>query len=92
MQKVGMTRREIRRSINSQMLTVFFAPLILAGLHMCFAFPMIQKLLTLFNLWNTGLLMAATAVCFVLFGLFYALVYRITSNAYFAIVSGAKDD
>ena len=92
MQKVGMTRREIRRSINSQILTVFFAPLMMAGLHMCFAFPMIQKLLTLFNLWNTGLLAATTAVCFVIFGLFYALVYRITSNAYFAIVSGVKDD
>ena len=39
MQKVGMTKREIRKSINSQMLTVFFLPLVTAGVHLAFAFP-----------------------------------------------------
>lgn len=92
MRKVGMTKRDIRKSINSQMLTVFFLPLVTAGIHLCFAFPMIEKLLQLFNLWNTNLLIATTVVCFLIFGLFYTLVYRITSNAYYAIVSGAKED
>ena len=92
MQKVGMTKRKIRKSINSQMLTVFFLPLVMAGIHLCFAFPIIHKLLLLFNLQDTGLLIATTVICFVIFGAFYTVVYRITSNAYFSIVSGAKDE
>ncbi len=92
MQKVGMTKRDIRKSINSQMLTVFFLPLVTAGIHLCFAFPMIGIILRMFNLWNTTLLIETTAGCFVVFGVFYALVYRLTSNAYFSIVSGAKED
>ncbi len=92
MQKVGMTKREIRKTINSQMLTVFFLPLGMAGIHLCFAFPMIREMLLMFNLWNTKLLIFTTAVCFVIFGLLYALVYRITSNRYYAIVSGGKNN
>ena len=56
MQKVGMTKREIRKSINSQILTVFFLPLILAGVHLAFAFPMLQKLLMLFGLTNVSVI------------------------------------
>lgn len=92
MQKVGMTKRDIRKSINSQMLTVFFLPLLTAGIHLCFAFPLIHKMLLIFNLWNTRILIATTICCFLIFGIFYALVYRLTSNAYYAIVSGAKKD
>lgn len=91
MQKVGMTRREIRRSINSQVLTVFFMPLITAGLHLAFAFPLVWKILQLFELNNKKLLILVTLGCFLVFALFYAAVYRITSNTYFGIVSGAKD-
>lgn len=92
MRKVGMTKRDIRKSINSQMLTVFFLPLLTAGVHLCFAFPMIQKMLLLFNLTDIALLITTTVVCFLIFGLLYALVYKITSNIYFSIVSGAKED
>ncbi len=91
MQKVGMTKREIRKSINSQMMTVLFLPLLMAGVHLCFAFPMIRRMLLYFNLWNTQLLIATTAGCFLIFGFFYALVYRMTSNAYYAIVTGSKE-
>ncbi|MGM9638154.1 MAG: ABC transporter permease, partial [Butyricicoccaceae bacterium] len=88
MRKVGMTARDIRASINSQMRTVFFLPLLMAGIHLCFAFPMVRKLLMLFNLWNTRLLAETSVFCFVAFGLFYCVVYWMTSNAYYAIVSG----
>lgn len=64
MQKVGMTKKEIRKSINSQVLTVFFLPLIAAGLHLTFAFPMISKLLVLFGLTNTKLLILVTVLCY----------------------------
>lgn len=91
MQKVGMTARDIRRSINSQMLTVFFLPLITAGLHLAFAFPLVSKLLALFNLFNQELLIAITAGSFLLFSLLYFVVYKITSNAYYTIVSGGRE-
>ncbi len=91
MQKVGMTKRDIRKSINSQMLTVFFLPLILAGVHLGFAFPFISKILVLFGFDNTLLNIIVNAVCFAVFGVFYALVYKITSNVYYGIVSGRRE-
>lgn len=90
MQKVGMTRRDIRKSINSQLLTVFFLPLFGAGLHLAFAFPIIEKLLLLFNLHNRTLFVCTTIGSFLIFALFYVVVYRITAGAYYQIVSGAK--
>lgn len=92
MQKVGITKREIRKSINSQLLTVFFLPLVGAGLHLAFAFPIIQKLLLLFGLNNFKLFATTTVICFLAFTVFYIIVYCITSNAYYKIVSGVKDD
>ena len=87
MRKVGMTSRDIRRSINAQLLTVFFLPLLMAGMHLCFAFPIVQKLLMLFNLLNIPLLMATTLGSYLIFALFYLTVYRMTANAYYKIVS-----
>ena len=91
MQKVGMTKRDIRKSINSQMLTVFFLPLVTAGIHLCFAFPIISLLLRMFNMTNVALFALTTLICFALFGLFYLVIYKVTSNAYFSIVSGARE-
>ena len=91
MQKVGMTKKEIRKSINSQLLTVFFLPLVGAGTHLIFAFPMIRKILLLFNLTNLHLYTIVTLISFGAFAIFYTIVYRITSNAYYHIVSGASD-
>jgi putative ABC transport system permease protein len=91
MQKVGMTKKEIKKSINSQILTVFFLPLITAGVHLTFAFPIIQKLLILFGLVNVKLLVIVMVVCYLVFALFYILVYRMTSRSYFSIVSGMKE-
>lgn len=87
LQKVGMTKKEIKKSINSQVLTVFFAPLIMSGIHMGFAFPLVSKLLILFGLMNTRLLVMVTLSCFGIFTLFYILVYLATSRAYYGIVS-----
>ena len=90
MQKVGMTKRDIRKSVNSQVITVFFLPLVVAVMHLAFAFPMIRNLLLLFNLNNLTLLMATAGISVVIFAVFYVLVYKITSNAYYNIVSGSK--
>ena len=92
MQRVGMTKTDIRKSINSQLLLVFFLPLLFAGLHLGFAFPFIHKLLMLFNLTNLKLLIGTTVVTFAIYAVFYTLVYRITSNSYYSIVAGAKEE
>lgn len=91
MQKVGMTKRDIRRSINSQMLTVFFLPLVAAGIHLAFAFPFISKILLMFAFDNRFLNILVTLICFLVFGVFYAIVYKITSGSYYAIVCGKKE-
>lgn len=92
MQRVGMTKTDIRKSINSQLLLVFFLPLLFAGLHLGFAFPFVHKMLVLFNLTNLKLLIGTTVVTFAIYAVFYTLVYRITSNSYYSIVAGAKED
>lgn len=90
MQKVGITKEGIRKSINSQLLTVFFMPLLFAGMHLAFAFPIISRLLKLFHLNNIMLFAVSSITAFLVFALLYALVYKITSNAYYKIVSRAK--
>lgn len=91
MQKVGITKEGIRKSINSQLLTVFFMPLLFAGMHLAFAFPIISRLLKLFHLNNIMLFAVSSITAFLGFALLYALVYKITSNAYYKIVSRAKN-
>jgi len=91
MRKVGMTQKDIRASINSQMLTVFALPIAMAGVHMCFAYPIVRRILLLFNMANSRVFPGTTVVCFVVFALFYAVVYRLTSNTYYSIVTGAKE-
>ena len=88
MRKVGMTRFDIKKSINSQVLTVFFAPLLMAGVHLAFAFPMVWQILQMFNLQNLKLVIAANIGAFLVFCLFYVVIYKFTAGAYYAIVSG----
>lgn len=87
MQKVGITKREIRQSVNSQVLTVFFAPLIIAGVHLAFSFPIISKMLLMFGLNNHRLFVITMLVCYLLFGVMYILFYVITSKIYYRLVS-----
>lgn len=87
MQNVGMTKKEIKDSINSQMFTVFMIPITLACLHLLVILPIVNKLLMLFGLFNFKRLLITSAVCVLLCGLFYGVIYKITSNAYYKIVS-----
>lgn len=87
MQKVGMTKKEIRKSINSQLLTVFFLPLIIAFIHLIFAFPIICRLLLTVSINNVVLFAITTISSFIVFAIFYMIIYKITSNSYYRIVS-----
>lgn len=86
MRKVGLTDAEIRRSVNSQVLTVFFAPLLMAGLHMLFAMPMIRLILGAFGLHNDSLFYGIGIASYVVFAVIYALMYLLTSRRYYRIV------
>ena len=88
LRNVGMTKQEIRRSINSQVLTVFFMPLVAAGIHTAFAFSIISKLLRLFAMTDVGFLAMVTVCCYIAFAILYVVVYIITSRSYYRIVSG----
>lgn len=87
MQKLGMTKCDIRKSINSQTLTVFFAPLIMAGMHLAFAYPFVSKILLMFAFDNHALNIAVNLACLIVFGIFYGIVYKLTSVTYYRIVS-----
>ena len=88
MQQVGMSPREVRASIRSQVLLVFFLPLVTAGIHVAAAFPMLCKLLELFNLFDVGLFALCAAGTLLVFCAIYALVYGLTTRAYSRIVGG----
>ena len=87
MQKVGLSRREIKKTIGSQVLTVFFLPLAAAGIHIAAAFKMITRLLYLLNLTNVRLFAECTLGTFAVFALIYAVVYALTARTYYRIVS-----
>lgn len=87
MRKVGMTDKDIKQSINSQMLTVFFAPLLVAAMHLLFAFPFIWRILQCFALQDLRLTIIVTVIAYVLFAIFYTVIYRLTTNTYYRIVS-----
>ena len=86
MQKVGLSRREVRSSVRRQILMVFFLPLLMAMLHITMAFPMIRRLLLLFGMANTKLFIGCTAGTVLIFAVVYGLIYLITARSYYHIV------
>lgn len=87
LRKVGMTGTEIKESINSQVLTVFFLPLVFAGIHMIFAFPIVSRLLALFGLADNLFFAKVTLISFACFAIVYVTAYILTSGSYLKIVS-----
>ena len=86
MQKVGMSNQEVKSSIHSQVLTVFFLPLITAGIHVAVAFPIIRKILLMLSLTNTKLYIICTMASFLVFALIYGFIYLLTAKVYYRIV------
>ncbi len=86
MKKIGMSDTEIKKTISSQTLLVFFLPLIFAGINTAFAFPMINRLLHLILLSSTWLFVICTIITFVLFAVIYVIIYSLTAKTYYKIV------
>lgn len=86
LQKVGMDHKEVKKVISSQVLMVFSFPLIIAVVHLSFAFPLIRKLLVLFGLVNWQLFLMISAVVTIIFAILYYIVYRLTARTYYQLV------
>lgn len=86
MQKVGMTRKEVQKSIYSQIKLVFFSPLALALLHTLFAFPILLKLLSALSITNSSLFFLGIVFTYVVFGSVYFAIYCVTAKIYYKIV------
>ncbi|MCQ2510785.1 MAG: ABC transporter permease, partial [Lachnospiraceae bacterium] len=86
MKKIGMSEAEVRKTINKQILLVFYLPLIVAGVHLSFAFPMLEKLLHVLLMSNTGLFVICTLIVFALFAVIYVMIYKATARTYYKIV------
>ncbi len=86
MQQVGLQKDEIRRSVNHQLLIVFFAPLLVAAVHVAFDFRLIRMLLTFFQQNDVMLILRCSLGTFGAFALLYLIVYRVTARAYYKIV------
>ena len=87
MQKVGMSRAEVKRTIHEQVLIVFFLPLVTAGMHTGFAFPILNRVLALFNLAGTNFYVWCVLGSFGAFAALYAVVYALTARTYYKLVS-----
>lgn len=87
MQKVGMSKKEVKRSIRSQVLSVFFLPLIVAVIHVAVAFKVMTKILGVLNLTNVSLFAVCTIITIAVFAVFYIIVYSITAKEYYRIVN-----
>lgn len=86
LQQVGMSKQEVRGTIRSQIMTVFFAPLLVALLHTAFAFPVMRTILTVFGLTDILLFFLCTAGVALVFSLLYFATYSLTARTYYKLV------
>ena len=81
-----MSQSEVKSAINSQVLTVFFIPLVVAGIHLAGAFPMLSKMLSALNMNNVSLYLMCSAAAFAVFAVIYVIIYSMTARVYYKIV------
>ena len=90
MQDIGLSQAEVKKTIRTQVLLVFFLPLGAAGLHMAMAFKVLVKMMALFSAYNIKLFSLCIGLTVAVFALVYFLVYIITARIYYKIVSNAR--
>ena len=86
LQKVGMSKKEVKKTIHIQILMVFFIPLILSFIHLAFAFNMIRLMLMLFGMTEAILLAISMGIVCLIFSIIYLIVYFTTSKVYYKLV------
>lgn len=85
MQNIGLEAKQIHKIINDQVLVMFFLPLGVALMHICFAYPMIQKILNMMTMGENQVFLFVSAVCFLIFALIYVVIYKLTAQTYFKL-------
>ena len=86
LQKVGLDQKQIKQTINKQILTVFFLPAIFAFLHLAFAYHMLSLILKVIGVVDATMMLIITLSICGIFALIYALIFMITSRSYRKIV------
>ena len=86
LQKVGLDQKQIKQTINKQVLTVFFLPVIFAFLHLAFAYHMLSLILKVIGVVDTAMMLSVTLSICGIFALIYVLIFIITSRSYRRIV------
>ncbi len=86
MEKVGMSNAEVKATIRSQIIIVFFLPLITASIHVAAAFPMVRRLLNIMYLTNVSLFVLCVIGTILMFAIIYLVVFLVTSKTYYRIV------
>ncbi len=86
MQNVGMSKKEVKQTIRSQVLIFFFLPLIVAVIHMAFAFKMIVNMFSFLVLSGPEVFIICTAISVVVLTIIYSIVYILTARTYYKIV------
>ena len=86
LQKVGLDQKQIKQTINKQVLTVFFLPLLFAFLHLAFAYHMLSLILKVIGVIDTNMMLIVTLSICAIFLIAYVLIFMITSRSYRKIV------
>ncbi|MCI9077443.1 MAG: ABC transporter permease [Lachnospiraceae bacterium] len=86
MEKVGMSKKDVKSSIRSQIRTVFLLPIAVATIHVAAAFPMTRQLLAMLNMSNYKLYIICVIATIVVFAVIYVIVFLLTSRTYYKIV------
>ena len=86
MQNVGMSKKEVKQTIRSQVLIFFFLPLVVAVIHMAFAFKMIMKMFGYLIASGEGLFITCTIISVIILAIIYSIVYFLTAKTYYKIV------
>ena len=85
MQNIGLEAKQIHKIINDQVIVMFFLPLGVALMHLCFAYPMIQKILNMLTMGENRVFLLVSAICFLIFALIYIIIYKLTAQTYFKL-------
>ena len=86
LQEIGLSKAEVARTIRSQVKLIFFLPLVVAVIHFAFAYVMLSKIIGLFGITDTNLILSVSALVIGAVGLLYFLIYKLTSQTYYRIV------
>ncbi|MFC5630955.1 MULTISPECIES: FtsX-like permease family protein [Streptococcus] len=86
LQEVGMSKEEVKKTISSQTILVFFMPLGIAALHYVVAIPMLKQMLLFFGVASSNLVYLVAGITMLVVGILYFISYKVTSRTYYKLV------